>query len=306
MRIYTITLNPAYDVHATTANFEAGCEMLATVTSREAGGKGVNISRALQANGIPNTAIVVVGTDNAAEFKQQLQAHGLVTNYLERTSRIRENLTIHAAGQRETRISFAGFPLDDSILQEVLAVLSVDGDTVITFTGRVATGMSMEKVKGFLRELQKRGAKLVLDSKSFTAADVLEMRPWLIKPNEEELAAYAGSPVKTMADVLEKARIFTEGHIENVLVSMGAQGAALLTKGETYIAKPPKVTAISTVGAGDSMIAGFLAAVSMGESAALCLKRAVAYGTAACLTEGTLPPRPEAVETIYRRTEEIL
>lgn len=301
MKIYTITLNPAYDIHATAETFAAECESLATVTSREAGGKGVNISRALCANGVANRAVVVIGAENADEFKQQLLY--MDTCYLERPGRIRENLTLHTAGQRETRISFAGFPVDDSVLQEVLAAMEIDAETVVTFTGRVAAGMSMEAVKAFLLELQKRGARLVLDSKSFGAADVLALQPWLIKPNEEELEAYVGCPVETMADATRKASLFAAGKIENVLVSMGAQGAALLTKGKTYIAKPPQVQAISTVGAGDSMIAGFLAAASLGDAPENCLRRAVAYGTAACLTAGTLPPKPADVEQIYSQVE---
>lgn len=304
MKIYTITLNPAYDVHATAAAFQVGSETLATVTSREAGGKGVNISRALCRNGVANTALVVIGTENAGEFRQQLQAVGMTAKYLERTGRIRENLTLHTVGQPETRISFAGFPLEDSILQEALEALSVDKDTVVTFTGRVAAGMSIGKVKEFLKELKNRGAKLVVDSKSLTAADILELKPWLIKPNREEMADYVGHPVHTLQEAAEAAKAFVG--VENVIVSMGEQGAVLLTKGLCCTAKPPRVEAVSTVGAGDSMIAGFLAAAAMGETPAKCLKRAVAYGTAACLTAGTLPPKPADVEVIYNQTEEML
>ena len=304
MKIYTMTLNPAYDIHATANHFAAGTESLATITSREAGGKGVNISRALCMNGVANTALVVIGTENAEEFKQQLQEVGMTAKYLERIGRIRENLTLHTEGQPETRISFAGFPLEDSVLQEVLETLPVDGETVVTFTGRVASGMSIQKVKEFLKELKSRGAKLVLDSKSLTAADILELQPWLIKPNQEEIADYVGHPVHDLQEAAEAAKAFSG--VANVIVSMGDQGAILLTEGNTYGVKPPKIQAVSTVGAGDSMIAGFLAAAAQGEAPVQCLKRAVAYGTAACLTQGTMPPLPTAVEAIYRETEEIL
>ena len=304
MKIYTITLNPAYDVHASAVTFSAGCENLANIISREAGGKGVNISRALQTNHIPNTAVVVLGTENAEQFRQELKAAEIDACYLRCPGRIRENLTLHTQGQPETRISFAGFPLDDGILEDVLQVLHVDGQTVVTFTGRVASGMSVEKVKDFLKELKCRGAKLVLDSKSLTAADILEISPWLIKPNQEEISAYIGHPVHTLQEAAEAAKAFAD--VENVIVSMGDQGAILLTAGGGYGAKPPKIQAVSTIGAGDSMIAGFLAAASQGQTPAKCLKRAVAYGTAACLTPGTLPPKPADVEVIYSQTEEIL
>lgn len=303
MRIYTITLNPAYDVHAFAESFVPCHENLAHITSRQAGGKGVNISRALSKNGVANTAVVVLGRDNGGDFKAGLKEAGIDAILLEKPGRIRENLTLHCANSPETRISFAGFPMDDSILEKVSRLLTVDAQTVITFTGRVASGMSMEKVKIFLLALKKQGAKIVLDSKSFGLEDIYEVQPWLIKPNQEEICEYLGCAVKTVQDAAEKAKAFSEHGVSNVMVSLGEQGALLLNGGNTYIAKPPAVEAVSTIGAGDSSIAGFIAAASMGESPVRCLKRAVAYGTAACLTEGTLPPEKADVDWIYEKTE---
>lgn len=303
MQIYTITLNPAYDIHANAPSFQEGCENLAEITSRQAGGKGINISRALCTNGIANKAVVVLGRSNADEFKQDMDRAGMDVCILERPGRIRENLTLHCADKPETRISFAGFSLDDQILQDVLDVLSVDAQTIVTFSGRIASGMSVEKVKQFLLELKKRGAKLVLDSKSLTVQDIMEIKPWLIKPNQEELSAYVGHCVETLEEAARQAKLNFGGQADHVMISMGEQGAVLLTGGKTYMAAPPKVRAVSTVGAGDSTIAGFLAAFSMGQTPQVCLKRAVACGTAACLTEGTLPPAKADVQTIYLQTK---
>ncbi len=303
MQIYTITLNPAYDIHANAPSFQEGCENLAEITSRQAGGKGVNISRALCTNGIANTAVVVLGKSNADEFKQDLNQAGMDVRFLERPGRIRENLTLHCADKPETRISFAGFSLDDEILQDVLDVLTVDEQTIVTFSGRIATGMSVEKVKEFLLELKKRGAKLVLDSKSLSVQDIMEIKPWLIKPNQEELSDYSNCVVETLNDAMQQAKLFFGNQADHVMISMGEQGAVLLTDGKTYMAVPPKVQAVSTVGAGDSTIAGFLAAFSMGQTPQMCLKRAVACGTAACLTEGTLPPAKADMEAIYLQTK---
>lgn len=301
MRIYTITLNPAYDVHAFAEHFEPFHENMAAITSRQAGGKGVNISRALRINGIANTAVVVLGKDNGGDFKTGLTEAGIDAILLEKPGRIRENLTLHCADSPETRISFAGFPVDESILQEVSQVLTVDDQTVITFTGRVASGMSMEKVKEFLLDLKKQGAKIVLDSKSFDLEDIYQVQPWLIKPNQEEISQYLGCQVETIPEAAEKAKVFADHGISNVMVSLGEQGALLLSGGKTYIATPPTVEAVSTIGAGDSSIAGFIAAASLGETSAQCLCRAVSYGTAACLTEGTLPPLPEDVAAILQQ-----
>lgn len=303
MNIYTITLNPAYDVHADAEHFAAFHENLAHVTSREAGGKGVNLSRALKNGGTEHTTIVVLGKDNCTEFKEDLAKAGLTTLFLAKPGRIRENLTLHCANQPETRISFSGFPADDSLLDEVAELMEVDEDTVITFTGRVASGMSMEKVKAFLKGLQAKGAKIVLDSKSFTLEDIFEVSPWLIKPNQEEIAEYLNCPIDTLDEAVEKAKIFAQHGVTNVMVSLGEQGAMLLCGDSTYIATPPAIDAKSTIGAGDSTLAGFVAAADRGEDPAGCLRNAVTYGTAACMTAGTLPPTAEGIAEIYPRVQ---
>ena len=303
MKIYTITLNPAYDVHAYAEHFAPFHENLATVTSREAGGKGVNLSRALQNGGTDNTAVIVLGKDNCGEFKAELEQAGLSTLLLEKPGRIRENLTLHCADAPETRISFSGFPAEDSLLEEVAALLDVDADTVITFTGRVASGMSMDKVKLFLKNLQQQGAKIVLDSKSFSIGDIFEVQPWLIKPNQEEISEYLCCEIRTMEEVIKKAQVFADNGVTNVMVSLGEQGAMLLQGGSCYIATPPAVKAISTIGAGDSSLAGFVAAAHKGESAAECLHNAVTYGTAACLTEGSLPPTAADIAAVHPQVQ---
>ena len=297
MKIYTLTLNPAYDIHAFAKDLVLNCENLAQIESREAGGKGVNISRALYNDEIPNTAIIVLGKENGDEFKNSISSMDCVL--LEKEGRIRENLTFHLENGTETRISFSGFPVDDGVLEEVLDNIVIENDTIVTFTGRIPAGVSKDKVKEFLKILQKQGVRIVLDSKSFTIEDIFEIKPWLIKPNQEEISDYLGCEIKTLSQVLEKASIFTEHGISNTMVTLGEKGAALLTEDKVYIATCPTINAISTIGAGDSTIAGFLAGAYAGGSAAECLKTAVSFGTAACLTAGTLPPQKEDIDKIY-------
>ena len=297
MKIYTLTLNPAYDVHACAKNLALNCENLAHVQSREAGGKGVNISRALCNGQIPNIAIVVLGKENGDEFKNAISDMDCVL--LEKEGRIRENLTFHLENGTETRISFSGFSVDNNILEEVLDNIVIEKDTIVTFTGRIPAGISKENAKEFLKILHKKGARIVLDSKSFTIEDIFDIKPWLIKPNQEEISDYLGCEIKTLSEVLEKAAVFTEHGITNTMVTLGEQGAVLLTEDKTYIATTPIIEAISTIGAGDSTIAGFLAGTYASEDSKGCLKTAVSYGTSACLTSGTLPPQKEDIEKIY-------
>jgi len=301
MKIYTITLSPAYDIHAFTQNFEPFHENLAEVLSRDAGGKGVNISRALCIGNTENKAIIVLGKDNATAFRESLSQSGIDCIVLEKDGLIRENLTLHCENGDETRISFSGFAVDDGILDEVLSHIEADEYTIVTFSGRIPSGVSTEKAKAFLKTLQQTGAKIVLDSKSFSLEDICEISPWLIKPNEDELCEYLDCEVSEPEQARDKAEIFSKHGITNVMVSLGEKGALLINGKEAYLATPPTVTALSTIGAGDSTVAGFIAAASRGENAKECLKVAVSYGTAACMTEGTQPPRIEDIEKIYKK-----
>ena len=303
MKIITLTLNPAFDVHCFVKDFAPYHENLASITENEAGGKGVNISRALTCCGVENLAFVVVGDENGESFTKCLAADGMSYRTLSVDGRIRENITVHTEGAPETRISFAGFSAPKELLAEVQKALwdEIDGDTVVTLTGRNPEGVGIEETKAFLRRLKEKGARIVIDSRSFRLADLIESTPWLIKPNQEEISAYLGREIGSFAEVVEAAKELHEQGIENVMISLGEQGALLVCSEGTYLAKPPKIDAKSTIGAGDSSIGGFLAASADGDGAEGRLCRAVAYGTAACMTEGTRPPRKEDVAWVLSR-----
>ncbi|MBQ5819722.1 MAG: 1-phosphofructokinase family hexose kinase, partial [Clostridia bacterium] len=129
--------------------------------------------------------------------------------------------------------------------------------------------------------------------------DLIDMKPWLIKPNQEEISAYLGREIDGFDELFSVAKDLHEQGIENVMISLGAQGALLVCSEGTFVARPPKVDALSTIGAGDSSIAGFVSVAD--KPASTRLRTAVAFGTAACLTPGTRPPRPEDVASILDR-----
>ena len=301
MKIYTITLNPAYDIHASTRSLSLGHENLAEITSRDAGGKGVNISRALTYNGVENTALVVLGDENCTDFENSLVADNITYIGIKKLGRIRENLTVHTESG-ETRISFRGFTLDNSVIKEISSEIRADSETIVTFTGSVPKGVDMTDIKLFLTSLKEKGAKIVIDSRSFTLSDLIEIKPWLIKSNSEEISEYSGNEISEFSDCLKIAKSLNREGIENVMISLGGKGALLVTKNIVATATPPRVNVISTIGAGDSTVAGFIAAFSDGSIPEECLRLAVSYGTAACLLEGTTPPTPKAVAQIYQNT----
>ena len=300
MKIITLTLNPAFDVHCFAENFAPYHENLAKVTDREAGGKGVNISRALSAFGVENLALTVLGDENGQSFEKILSADGLDFRTLWVSGRIRENITVHTNGADETRISFEGFHADGSLLERVREQLFAEGidGAYVTFTGRAPSGIDMADIKEFLSSLRKMGARIIIDSRSFSLEELIEAKPYLIKPNEEEISAYFGREIRSVSEAKSAALSLCERGIENVMISLGDRGAVLATESGVWSAVPPKIDAVSTIGAGDSSIGGFLAAISEGKSQKDALALAVAFGTAACLTNGTRPPSPDNIARI--------
>ena len=299
MKIVTLTLNPAFDVHCQCDNFRPYHESIARVTAKDAGGKGVNISRALSVNGTENLAVVIVGKENGTEFCQALEKDGLTVSAVWTEGRIRENITLHEKNNPETRISFEGFSCETSILQQVSeSVGEVDENTIVTFTGSIPKGITTKDVLALLGAFREKGAKIVIDSRSVALSDLFAFKPWLIKPNKDEAEAYAGKNIQSVNDAVEIAREFCEKGVENVVISLGGDGAVLVDKQNTLVAKAPVIEVLSTIGAGDSMLAGFIDGTVKGLSKAETLKKAVAFGTAACMQEGTLPPQKANVETL--------
>ena len=154
-----------------------------------------------------------------------------------------------------------------------------------------------------LGKMAARGVKIVVDSRSFPTEDIIALGPWLIKPNEEEIAMYSDIPVHDLESAAEAAQVLKGKGIKNVMISLGAKGAMLCCEDGCYVANAPNVTVLSTIGAGDSSIAGFVAAAKQGFPYSEMLRMAVCYGSAACMTEGTRPPRAEDITKLLESVQ---
>ena len=296
MNIVTLTLNPAFDLHCYADAFKPYHENIFNVTARDAGGKGINVSRALSANGVENAAVCIVGNANGAEFLSILRAEGLEPTALCVEGRIRENITLHEKAKPETRISFPGFSVDTDVLVKLRDALgaSIAGSTVV-FAGSAPAGLSEESLVAFLSAMKAEGAALVIDSRSISMAALERLRPMLIKPNKEEAQKALNLRIDSLADAAFAAKLLRDRAAENVLLSLGGEGALLASASGVYYAAAPRIAVRSTIGAGDSTLAGFLSAVSDGCTDDERLCRAVAFGSAACLLEGTAAPRAEDI-----------
>lgn len=304
MKILTITLNPAFDMHCNVDNLQLYKENYVTSFIKHAGGKGVNISRALTGFGVENTAVCVLGNSGGQEFIRLLQEDAICCKHVMTEGRIRENITIHSC-DKETRISFEGFNISKDIIDAVYEMVKGQwcDEFVVTFTGRLCKGISNAEAVEFLKRIKNLGAKLIVDCNSFTIEELTEISPYLIKPNEQEISQLLGCEVKTDDEAFVAAQRLCNLGIENVIVSLGSKGFVFCSKNSKLRIKVPEIMPISTIGAGDSLIAGFIAGISNDRNMVETLKLAAAFGTAACLTEGTNPPRRSDILNIEEKVK---
>ena len=297
--IYTLTLSPAYDLHARCEGFTSGRENLCEHISRECGGKGINISRALHSAGIESTAVILAGKDNSDEFEKEISASLPDARFIFTSGRIRENLTIHH-GAQETRISYRGFDAPKNLIELIKDTVSPAPCDVLTVTGRLPEGMSPCDMLPYINELREKGVKIVIDSRSYGAKDIKSASPWLIKPNREEISAYLGKEIRTLSDIEGCYDGIIALGAEAALITLDSEGAALVTPSGVIFSHAPVLNAISTIGAGDSTVAGFIWAHTLNEHGEDALMRAIACGSAAVLTKGTLPPRKSDIEKLLK------
>lgn len=305
--IFTITLNPAFDLHYQMEKFEARKENYVQGILCDAGGKGINISRALRVNGVDSTAYVILGEENGAAFEAQLRRDAISYDALYTPGRIRENITLHPAGDKETRISLDTFRANEALLTELerkLDAVRGAGD-LMAFAGRNPKGVEKRAVIEFLKKQIAAGTRVIVDSNSLTPEDLVQIRPWLIKPNEQEIAAFLGTTVRTPEEAAEAARALVgKGVAEEVMISLGGDGAVWSNGVEKRILQVPKLeNPVSTIGAGDSTLAGILSAAAEELPIEEILSRGVSFGTAACMTAGTLPPLPQDVAAVAKQVK---
>lgn len=297
MKIVTLTLSAAIDVHHYVDSLELGHENFVKALGRDAGGKGINISRALNSFGVENVALAVLGKDNYSEFAELLSKEGMSVMPILVPGHIRENVTVHTKGGEETRISLTAESLPSDTLGKIEAVtdeILKEGD-VLTFTGSIPSGTSKTDVIGYLTRQREKGIRLIVDSRSLSLNDLSQIKPFLIKPNEYEIENYVGYTVRGREEAKAVAQSLRKLGIDNVMITLGERGAVISSSEGCFAATVPCVEVRSTIGAGDSTIAGFIYALYNGNDLKKAFVTAVAFGSSACLTEGTKPPLRETV-----------
>lgn len=306
--IYTVTLNPAIDKTVVISDFTAGKVNRVEQLREDAGGKGINVSKCLKALGTPSVAVLLLAGDAGRHLAGLLEQEGLSLLCIEAEGQTRTNLKIVAPvlGQN-TDINEPGVQASEETLGRLLNLLceKVTPDDIVVLSGSLPVGAPADTYRRWTETLQEKGAKVFLDADGEAMAEGVKGKPYLVKPNETELARLLGKPMETEQQILSGGKALLEMGITQALISLGGEGAYFMEKGDVYRAKCPRVEVKSTVGAGDSVVAAM--AYGLQEKLPLeeALLLAMAMGAASVMQSGTQAPDKELVYKLSEQAEAV-
>ncbi len=292
--IYTITFNPALDYVIKVQEFKTGKINKSKEEYIFPGGKGINVSIVLKTLEQETTAIGFIAGFVGKEIEKQVQKYGIKTDFIEiknNNSRInikileesKENKNNGNIKNQETAINARGPYIDKKYFELLYKKLEIiKNEDILILSGSVPSGISDSIYEEICQKLKNRNIKIVVDSTGDLLLKTLKYKPYLIKPNQQELEEIFGIKISTQDEALEYAEQLQKKGAQNVIVSMGIDGAVLLDEnGYSYKMKALNTKdAINTVGAGDSMVAGFLAGHEMFNNYEKALQMGVAAATA--------------------------
>ena len=302
--IATITLNPAVDRTVTISNFTAGAVNRVEASQDTPGGKGVNVASVLADYGLRAGVTGFLGRDNAASFEALFARKKIEDHFIRIAGRTRAGIKIaDPVRALTTDINFPGLaPIsaDIAALQETLANL-ISAWWVVA--GSIPPGLDPGIYRDIIAALKSRGARLVLDASGEALRLAIQSRPHIVKPNLDELQTLLGKPLTDTKTIVAAAKELLATGIEMVVISMGSQGACFLSATDAVIARSPDVAVRSTVGAGDAMVAGIVAAQIRGLPLADCARLASAFSLQ-FLTRAGLQSQPALKEAMDQITVE--
>jgi 1-phosphofructokinase len=284
--IYTVTLNPSLDYVVDVDDFELGRTNRAVSERLYAGGKGINVSFVLKNLGFESTALGFSAGFTGEEIKKQIQERGITENFITVLNG-QSRINIKLRGQQETEINGRGPDIEKEHIQQLLKKLSVlsPGDYLI-LAGSVPMKINDTIYYDILKTLDKKGIKAVVDTTGDLLLNVLKYHPFLIKPNIHELSELFSTEIKTKEEVVQYGLKLQDMGAQNVIVSMAGDGAVFICEnGEIYKSEAPKGVVKNSVGAGDSMVAGFLAGFCETKDFAKAFKMGVCTGSASAFSE---------------------
>jgi len=289
--IVTLTANPSVDRTLEIPSLDRGEVVRATAAQVHPGGKGVNVARALMANGVPVRAVFPSGGREGDQLLDLLAARGVEVVAVPIGQPIRENVAVVESDGTVTKLNAPG-PRLTTAEADALVEATVDtarGADWVALCGALPPGAREDLYASLVAELRAAGVRVAVDTSGSALTASFDAGPDLVKPNAQELAETVGCQIRTLGDVLDAARSVLARGVGHVLVSLGRDGAVSVSDAVALRAWTAPIVPRSTVGAGDAALAGFLAADGAIPDA---LRAAVAWGAAAVRLPGTGMPGP--------------
>ncbi|MBQ1416779.1 MAG: 1-phosphofructokinase [Selenomonas sp.] len=292
--IYTVTFNPSLDYIVRLDSFTAGQINRVNYEQVLAGGKGINVSIVLKNLGHDNTALGFLAGFTGEEIKSQLKDFGVKSDFVQLEKGF-SRINVKAKAENETEINGQGPDISEAKQQELFAQLDklVEGDTLV-LAGSIPKTLPDDIYQRIMARLDGKGIRIVVDAEKKLLLNVLQYHPFLIKPNNHELGDMFGVKLTTDEEIITYAKKLQEKGAQNVLISMAGDGAILLTaEGQSFKCPAPKGKLINSVGAGDSMVAGFITGyIESNGDFEKAFHMGVATGSASAFSEN-LATRPE-------------
>ncbi|MBQ1214909.1 MAG: 1-phosphofructokinase [Firmicutes bacterium] len=300
--IYTVTFNPAIDYVVYVSELKVGKTNRSQHEDVFLGGKGINVSTMLNNLGVENKALGFVAGETGELVEQGLKERGMDTDFI-RLPEGDTRINVKVRGKLETEVNGSGPHIPDVYIQQLMEKLEqVKDEDVIVLSGSVPRSVSKDVYANIMEQMKGRPVKIVVDAAGDLMKNVLPHRPFLIKPNRAELEGLAGKVLGRTREIMRSAKDLQAQGARNVLVSLGGDGALLLDEtGKFHRIGVPKGELKTSVGSGDSMVAGFLAGYQKTGDYVTALRTGAACGSASAFS--TALATREEVESLYHELE---
>lgn len=282
--IYTVTLNPSIDYIVEVDHFQLDHLNRIDRESKFPGGKGINVSRVLNTIDVPSKALGFLGGFTGGFIQDTLESEGVHTDFVKVKDDSRINIKLKTG--EETELNGQGPTLTAENIEELNNKLEAlqEGD-ILVLAGSIPPSLPNTFYSELTQKFSARGVKVVVDAGGKILAEVLKDKPFLVKPNHHELSELFGTKITTVEEVIPYGKKVVEMGAQNVIVSMAGDGALLFTNGEVYTATIPKGKVLNSVGAGDSLVAGFIGTYSKEKDFVKAFQTAVATGSATAFSQ---------------------
>ena len=283
--IYTLTLNPAIDYYMTMENFQLGALNSLEEGYTLPGGKGINVSKVLKNFSVESVALGFIGGFTGDYIIKHLKEYQIENDFVTLNENTRINIKLKT---KDSETEIAGIPPNRTI-ENIHALLKkfqqVKKEDIVILSGSVPSSIKATIYADIIKLLPKE-VKIILDTRGVPFVEGLKANVYLTKPNNHELEEFFNRKLNNLDEIIEAGKELQKLGSENVLISLGKDGSILITKDEVYVGNAPQGKLISSVGAGDSMVAGIVYGIAQGNSLVEAYKYGIASGSSTAFSEG--------------------